>query len=185
MPIKLSDQLAKDCIQLERRVGNWATSLKSKLKKVHRIVGQRWRTEAVKRVPVDTSTLKQRVISNVYEELGYIFVTEVGSNVPEYPVLLEFGSQFIAKGAVLRLGLSTTITDAQAIHTWPAKQEDAIAKTSFSRDVDGNLWNNPTKFTHAIVGGPQEQMPWLRPSFNSIRTWVIDQLNSTLEPPPA
>lgn len=182
MPIKLSDQLAKDCVQLENRVSNWTKSLKAKLHRAHRIIGVRWQAEAVKRVPVDTSTLKQRLLKNVYQDSEFIYVTEVGTNVPEYPIYVEFGTRFIARGAVLALGLSTTITDAQAIHTWPAKQADEIGKTSFSRDVHGNLWNNPSQFTHAIVGGPQEQMPWLRPSFNHIKSWVIDQLNGVLVP---
>ncbi len=182
MVAKLSDQLAKDCIQFERRVENWTKSLKAKLEKAHKIIGVRWHAEAVKRVPVDTGTLKTRILRNVYQDGQYIFVTEVGSNVPEYPTYLEFGTRFIAKGAVLRLGLSTDITDQQAIHTWQAKQDDEIKKTSFSIDIHGKLWNNPSKFVHAIVAGPQEQMPWLRPAFNTIKTWVIDQLNGVIVP---
>jgi hypothetical protein len=180
MVAKLGHQFAEDCIQLEKRIGKWSDGATKNLKRVHEIVGVRWKAEAVKRVPVDTSRLKQQINKNVYQDGQFVFVTEVGTNVKDYPIYLEFGTSHIAHGAVLALGTSTEITDAQAIHTWPAKEFDAIAKTSHS-EKGGKLYNS----SMVQVAGPQEQMPWLRPAFNSIRVWVIDQLNSAIEPPPS
>lgn len=184
MVTKLGMSFAEDCVQLDKRISQWTSDAKKNLKRVHRIVGQRWRAEAVKRVPVEFGTLKERILSNAYEDGQYIFVTEVGTNVVEYPVYLEFGTRFIAKGQVLAIGDSTDITDQQAVHTWPAKEYEAIAKTSHSINSAGELRNDPSRFVSQIVAGPQEQMPWLRPAFNSIRIWVIAQLNTTIEPPP-
>lgn len=181
--IKLGEEFARDCIQLENRIKNWTKELKAKLHAVHREVGARWKAEAVKRVPVDTSTLKQRILNNVYLDQQYIYVTEVGTNVEEYPVYLEFGTEYIARGAVMRLGDSTEITDQQAIHMWPAKEADAIESTSYSINTNDERLNRVGDLAGAgkVKGGPQEQMPWLRPAFNSIKTWVIDSLNQTIE----
>ena len=38
-----------------------------------------------------------------------------------YPVYVEFGTKYIAGGRVLALGFEPTITDAQAVKFWPAK----------------------------------------------------------------
>lgn len=183
--IKLGEELSRDCITLERRIGNWSADLKAKLRAVHREVGVRWKGEAVKRVPVDTGFLKSKILSNVYQEQELVYVTEVGTNVPEYPVDLEFGTKYIARGAVLRLGDSTNLTDQDAIHMWPAKQADAIKSTSYSINTNDERLNKIGELAGANKqGGPQEQMPWLRPAFNSIRQWVIDSLNNVVVVPP-
>ena len=162
--IRLGEELARDCVSLEARAGNWSKSLKAKLLKVHKQVGARWRDEAQRRVPVDKDTLRARLFHNEYEETQYIYVTEMGTNIPEYPVYLEFGTRFIAGGAVLALGDSTGLTDQDAIHTWPAKEKGL---TGMAAGTNSN-----------------EQMPYIRPAFNSIREWVIERLNSTTVVPP-
>lgn len=162
--IRLGEELTRDCVSLENRVGNWSKSLKARLKAVHREVGVRWKGEAQRRVPVDTGFLKTKLMHNVYDEQQYVYVTEVGTNIPEYPVYLEFGTRFIAGGAVLALGDSTGLTDQDAIHMWPAKAEGLAGMGTGVSST--------------------EQMPYIRPAFNSIREWVIDSLNQTAVVPP-
>lgn len=185
--ITLGQEFTRDCVALENRIGQWSKDLKAKLRAVHKEVGMMWAAGAVKRVPVDTSTLKNRILHNVYIDNQYVYVTEVGTNIPEYPIDLEFGTKWIAKGAVLALGTSTQITDQQAIHIWPAKagvdfHADYTSVSINTQDERLNLAGNlagPNK-----KGGPQEQMPWLRPAFNAIKTIVIDSLNQTMVIPP-
>lgn len=184
--ITLGQQFTRDCVELQNRITNWPEHLKQRLRHVHEVIGVRWKAEAVKRVPVDTSRLKQSIMKNVYLEGGYMYVTEVGTNIEKYPVYLEFGTQYIAKGAVLALGDSTDLTDQEAIHMWPAKAADAIATTSVAIDAQGNRLNIAGGHAGAgpTLGGPQEQMPWLRPAFNSIKIWVIDSLNAVITAAP-
>lgn len=183
--ITLGQEFTRDCVALENRIGQWSKDLKAKLRAVHLEVGMRWQAEAIKRVPVDTSTLKQRILKNVYVDNQYVYVTEVGTNIPEYPIDLEFGTKWIARGRVLALGTSTQITDQQAIHMWPAKEADAIKETSYSINTNDERLNKTGDLAGPNQkGGPQEQMPWLRPAFNSIKTWVVDSLNQTAVIPP-
>lgn len=165
--IKLGELFAKDLYDLEHRLSKWPDDFKKRLNAVHREIGVRWKSEAIKRVPVDTGFLKSKILNNVYIENTYTYVTEVGTNIPEYPIDLEFGTRYIAGGSVLALGDSTELTDQQAVHMWPAKAEGLIGLTA--KQAASNT----------------EQMPWLRPSFNFIKTWVIDSLGSVMAVPPA
>lgn len=167
---------------LERRVQSWEQSVKNKAFKTFRRIEVVWRGQAVKRVPVDTSTLKQHIIGNTFWSSTTQITVEVGTNIFGYPDFLEFGTDRIAGGAVKALGLSPDITDSMAVHTWPAKEGEASELTSHSyKRIDGGgiLRNS----LGARVGGPQEQMPWLRPAFNSISIWAQEQISGIIEIP--
>lgn len=179
MNVSLNPQLNDDLINLEQHLLDWSKSLKPNLEKSFKIVGQRWRSEAVKRLPVDTGRLKQSMISNVYSDAGGLVTLEVGTNVAEYPIYVEFGTRFIAGGRVLALGPDVGITDAQAMTVWPAKNKDF---------VDEETGKGNTRLFNAVQarlarGGSQEQMPWLRPAFNAIRQWAIDTIVLGCQPP--
>jgi len=136
-------------------------------------ITMRWKNEAQKRVPVDTSHLKQNML-NAVKNKGMRLIGEVGTNVP-YAAHLEFGTDYIAGGKVKALGMDPRITDAQAIHTWAAKEGDAIRRTSHSY-YRGDLFNIKSK----KVGGPQEQMPFLRPAWMAIELWAIGEIRKVL-----
>ena len=170
--VKLGDDLLKDIDDFQKQLQAWKAGLSKRVEKQHKIVGVRWRSEAQKRVPVDTGFLRQKILSNVYSASPHVYTTECGTNVEGYPVYLEFGTRFIAHGQVLKIGSRIDVTDIDAVHTWKAKREDAIEATSHSIDDKRQLYNAANN----AVAGPQEQMPWLRPSFNEIKSWVIDTL---------
>lgn len=170
--VKLGSELLADIDDFEKQMQAWKSGLGRKVEKAHKIIGVRWRGESQKRVPVDTGNLRQRILSNVYSPEASTFVTECGTNVEGYPVYLEFGTRFIAQGQVLKIGPRLDVRDTDAVHTWAAKEQDAIQETSYSIDSNRQLFN----INSEAVGGPQEQMPWLRPSFNEIKPWVIDTL---------
>lgn len=162
---------------------------------------ERWRAAAVKRVPVDNSTLKQNILSEWFWR-GSELYGAVGTNIP-YGVYVEFGTKFIAKGAVLALGTRARITDAQSVHTWAAKEGDAIETTSASyhkHSEDDRLLRNRSgqwiykssrglkttdNFDKALKspGGPQEQMPWLRASFTEEEFDMVEDLKDALRRP--
>jgi HK97 gp10 family phage protein len=163
--------------QLEKRLLNWEQSVQAKAKRAMKDIAERWRDEAQQRVPVDKSTLKDRILENSYEENG-VFIAEVGSNL-EYAKFLEFGTDYIAGGKVKALGDDPGITDAEAITIWAAKNaglvnnETGKVKAGLVKAIDKNL----------KAGGSQEQMPWLRPAFNSIRRWAEKLIVNALNPP--
>ena len=105
--------------QLEARLQGWMKAVEPQAEQAMKQIAQRWQAEAQTRVPVDTATLEDRILQNVYKENGVI-VAEVGSNI-EYAAYLEFGTDYIAGGRVKALGMGPEITDAQAIKSWPAK----------------------------------------------------------------
>ena len=178
---ELIDSLNAFADVLER----WTKEGRRRLERAHRLIGQRWRAEAVKRVPVDEGRLRQGVIANTFEDGDGVLVTEVGTNVKDYPVWLEFGTELIAGGRVKALGDSPFVTDAQAVHDWPAKSGEASLKTSSRIDTDGGARGRRRNVLGQFVRGAQEQMPWLRPAFNFIRLWAIEQLNEAYRPPGA
>lgn len=116
-------------------------------------IGNRWESEAKRRVPVETGLLRNSIFHEVGKEGGEQYVT-VGSN-QDYAPHIEFGTDWIAGGAVKALGLSPEITDAQAVTSWPAKDANA-------------------------TGGSMEQMPFLRPAFMAIRDWALKRLENVL-----
>lgn len=139
------DIMTRDVRRLQKRIV-------SRITRTHRRIGEMHRSEAVPRVPVDTSNLKQRLLTNTYREGDHI-ITETGTNVEDYPIYVEFGTEYIAGGRVLALGKNPRITDAEAIKNWPAKEQD---------------------------GGEREQMPWLRPSWMAIEDRAIAELTAVL-----
>lgn len=184
MDISLGRQFSDGLDEFVKKLGRWTKEGRKRLIRAHKIIGQRWLAEMKKRVPRDDGTLAQRLLTNTYEENGEI-ITENGSNLA-YAKYLEFGTQFIAGGAVKALGDSPDLTDADAIHDWPAKRAEAIKQTSASRDTSGGATGRLRNAGGQFVGGrPQEQMPWLRPSFTEIRKWAIKQIDESYEPPTA
>lgn len=152
-------------------IRQWPTNVERNLLSAHKRIGKRWHAGAVKRVPVDESTLKQRIVTNTSRQ-GQQFVTEVGTNVP-HGVYVEFGTRHIAGGRVLALGSGADISDADAITSWPAKDGG----------IGGNQRVQAAIQRRHARGDRDEQMPWLRPAFNDIRDWAIKQLNKATEPP--
>lgn len=181
MQVTLHQEFAHQLNQLTLHLQNWRRSGEDQMWKAMQRIGERFRAEAVKRVPVDTGRLVNAILKNTYRDAGEIF-TEVGTNVKDYPAFVEFGTEYIAKGAVLALGERVDITDAEAIHWWPAKAGEATENTSVGLR-DGKLIN---KAGDVIARQrPQEQMPWLRPSFMAIRAWAVLQIENAVKPPAA
>lgn len=181
--ITLGKEFELDLKELETFLYRWSDSAEKELKQALRKIGARTQAEAVQRVPVDTSNLKQRILWNLYRQAGEWFV-EIGTNVRNYPEYLEFGTEYIARGRVKQLGESPLLTDEQAIHDWPAKSGDATDLTSVRIDTSGGargrLRNSKGQF---LKGRAQEQMPWLRPAFNKNRMWAVALLDQALAPP--
>lgn len=154
MEVKLSKQFTKDLGSFAKAVEQWEIDAQRELEHAHGLIGQRWRAEAVKRVPVDEGRLVNAILDNVVVTPNVI-ETEVGTNV-EYGPFLEFGTDAIASGQVKALGTDPHITDKDAITSWPAKHADGEQRT---------------------------QMPWLRPSFWAIHKWAVKLINACLNPP--
>ncbi len=165
MRASLGKQLLDDLAEFESLLRRWSVEGRKRHRRAHKRIGQKWRAEAVKRVPVDEGTLKARLVANTYDAGGGDIVTEVGSNVP-HSEFIEFGTQFIAGGEVKArfgepAGFPVVVTDQQAITEWPAKTDEAIAGSASSR----------------------EQMPFLRPAFWAIRPFILRELDAAYEPP--
>ncbi len=163
--ITLHESFARELRSLANVFRAWDRESSVNLRKTMRVICQRFRAEAIKRVPVGhmktkqgnivtTGQLKKLILDEV-EELVSGVIGRVGTNIP-YGVYTEFGTEYIAGGRVKALGDGVDITDAQAIKDWPAKRV---------QPVQG------------------EQMPWLRPAFNAIKPWAIEKLNAVLNPP--
>jgi len=171
-PVTLNREFMRQLDELADALKEWDGKGFKKLVRAHNLIGQRHRAEAVKRVPVDTSNLVQKIFTNT-DVVGKKIVTETGTNV-DAGIFVEFGTKHIAGGRVKALGDKIEITDTQAIKDWPAKQADLSPPTE---KVQAAL----TK--RAKRGGPQEQMPWLRPSWMAIRKWAVKLINDALRPP--
>lgn len=161
MVLRLGRQMESDAMALARYLRRWAKSINVRLVEALEQSGVAWQVEAIKRVPEDTGDLAAGIESNVYTApAGYVL--EVGTNVTKdgvcYAVYVEWGTDIIASGRVKALGDGPYITDAQAIHTWLAKELRGATK-------------------------PAEQMPWLRPSFVAIYPELLVRLNKAVNPP--
>ena len=146
------------------------------IEEILRWLAKAWQAGAKRRAPVGkTGDLRNKVLKAVRWENGIVFV-EVGSNMP-YAIFVEFGTKHIAGGRVKKLGLRVDITDRDAIHSWPAKDGQAIASTSDRFDANVNR--------RRTAGGQfarvQEQMPWLRPAFNELRPKLYAKIQRILE----
>lgn len=195
MQITLNQQFRADLELFGKAAARWGAEAPRRLKTAHRKIGALHRQEAVKRVPVDEGTLRQRILTNTYETDGMIF-TETGTNIPEYPIYIEFGTKYIAGGRVKRLGTAPDLTDAQAITLWPAKNFGSLVDfLGGSKDRrPGQIDEETGKANERIVagfaarlarGGAQEQMPWLRPAFQKIKVDAIGLLHAAMDPPGA
>jgi hypothetical protein len=163
--------------QLEKRLQNWEQSVRAKAKDAMNKITIRWRDEAEERAPVDERRLGPGILGNSYEENG-VFISEVGSNL-DYAKYVEFGTDYIAGGKVKALGDDPGVTDAQAITVWAAKNTDLVDNETGKADRRGNAAIEKS----LSKGGSQEQMPWLRPAFNSIRRWAEKLIVNALNPP--
>lgn len=164
--VTLHRQFSQQLNSLAAAFRFWKREGIKKLEKAHRVIGQRVKGEAQRRVPVETSRLKQGILT-VTSRDPQGFVTEVGTNVKSdkgfpYPVVLEFGSKFIAKGRVKALGEGASISDSDAIKDWPAKEAGGSEQGGKSS---------------------REQMPFLRPAWNFVLPEAIELINKALEPP--
>ncbi len=176
--VTLHKQFSQQLNSLMAAFQFWKRDGIAKLEKAHRIIGQRVKGEATRRVPVESGRLKQGIIT-VTSRDAQGFVTEVGTNVKSdrgfpYPVVLEFGSRFIASGRVQALGDSANITDANAIKDWPAKAAGVRKKNSRGKFIKGGTGGNRSS---------AEQMPWLRPAWWFVMPEAITLINKALEPP--
>ncbi len=177
--VTLHKQFAQQLNSLAAAFRFWKRDGIKKLEKAHRVIGQRVKGEAQRRVPVATSRLKQGILT-VTSRDAQGFVTEVGTNVKSekgfpYPVVLEFGSKFIASGRVVALGEGTDISDADAIKDWPAKAASAL-----KRDAQGRFLTGSGAKMKSSAGS---QMPWLRPAWNFVMPEAIQLINKAMEPP--
>lgn len=141
-----------------------------------------WMREAKYRVPVETGVTRNTILGNTSVGPDEA-VCEVGSN-QKHAAFIEFGTKFIAGGSVAAMGRDPEITDAQAVHTWAAKDQNETSRTSRGLTVDGRLANRQAVEIKGKRGqvGMQEQMPWLRTSFMKIRLKVIIWLGDCLRP---
>lgn len=189
MEITVGRQFFDDLRDFEILLKKWDSQSRQRVFRAYRRVGVAWKAEAIKRIPVKTGMARQHVVTNTSWDGDHEIFTETGSNLtdPEtgipYPVYIEFGTKWIAKGRVKALGYDPFVTDSQAVHTWQAKEEDAIRKTSASyRKIDGGSARF-NRFGEFVGSSPQEQMPWLRPAFNFIRDWAIREIEQSFVPP--
>lgn len=171
--------LGIDVHNFAQAIAFWGTETQARLKRAHKWAGQLWVAEAKKRCPVDEGRLRSSIRTNTYSDSYGILITEVGTNV-EYGVYVEFGTKWIANGAVLRIGLRPDVNDAQSIHWWRAKAGDAF-------DVDDvSIAHRGGKLVTLGGGeaaGPQEQMPWLRSAWSVCRPKVIQWFSDAMQPP--
>lgn len=161
------DTFESDTKQLAFRVERWTERVEHRAERALQVIGVDWRDRAKERVPVSAGadtiggSLESHIFKNVYTEGLYRTLTlEVGTNIP-YGVYVEFGTRYIAGGAVLRLGFGPEVTDAMAVKDWPAKDE---------RTEGGTIGND-------------QQMPWLRPAWFAVEKRALERINEIHEPP--
>ena len=66
--ITLHQEFAQELKKLADMLRAWDKSCLDGIIKALKIIGQRWKAEAVKRVPVDTGNLKNRILTDTYKE---------------------------------------------------------------------------------------------------------------------
>lgn len=174
--------------RIQRVVRAWSDQVQRELPKLFRQLGFKWHAEAVKRVPVDEGTLKEKILHTTYYESN-VLTTDVGTNVQDqstgfrYPQALEFGTRFIAARQVLAIGDKPEVRDTEAIHSWPAKDGEAIDGTSSSIDTAGGAAGRLRDAKGRFAAGPQEQMPWLRTSWTSgVKDWFLAKYQQIMNP---
>ena len=184
MKIKLSPKFTRDLKLLAQALTDWDKEGRRKLEQTYRKHGLLWQGESKKRVPVDEGRLEKSILAPPPFWNGVVLTQEVGTNV-EYGPFLEFGTERIAGGDVKAIGDKPEVSDLEAVHTWPAKEGEAIDKTSDSIDTSGGatgaLRNAKGQFTFKA----QEQMPFLRTGFVAIKPGLIADVDASYEPPKA
>jgi hypothetical protein len=171
-------------------VQRFSAQLNKELGLAFRDIATEWQRQAKLRIPVETGVTRNTVLSEHGRQPNGEWFCAVGSN-QKHAKFIEFGTKHIADGAVKALGTGADVTDAQAIHSWPAK--DATADQG-RRDMGGR-WvaakGGSTSAMHKggalrnklgrfVKASPQEQMPWLRPSFMAIQEKVMGRLAKAL-----
>lgn len=188
MEITVGRQFFDDLRDFEILLKKWDSQSRQRVFRAYRRVGVAWKAEAQKRIPIKTGMARQHVVTNTSWDGDHEIFTETGSNLvdPEtgipYPIYIEFGTKWIAKGRVKALGYDPFVTDAQAVKNWPAKDAEALTEgnaVGAKLDKNGKLRDSKGRF----IGGPGEQMPWLRPAFNFIRDWAIREIEQSFVPP--
>jgi hypothetical protein len=164
----------------EQILHRWRPQVRKNLKEAFRDIATAWQLEAKRRVPVDTGLTRNTILKEHGENNNFEFYCAVGSN-QKHAKYIEFGTKHIAGGRVKALGTGDDITDAQAVHSWPAKDGNAKSKTSASIDLSGKTKGRLRNMTGRFVKGAQEQMPWLRPSFMAIREKALGRLAKALQ----
>lgn len=161
------DSFDTDARQLAFRVERWSERVEQRTERALQVIGVDWRDRAKERVPVSANddtiggSLESHIFHNVYTEgIARTVTLEVGTNIP-YGVYIEFGTRYIAGGAVLALGFGPEVTDAMAVKDWPAKDE---------RTLGGSLGND-------------QQMPFLRPAWFAVEPRALARINEIHEPP--
>lgn len=169
----------------------WSVDGRREILMAFRQVGERFKGEAKKRVPVDEGRLRNAIMSNSYEDWAGDIITEVGTNV-EYGVYVEFGTKWIAGGAVKAIGLKPEVSDAEAVHWWKEKAGGALRFDQSRPDSGGYRMDNISigfrggqlvTVGGGAAGGPQEQMPWLRAAWSAIKDWARDLIFNAMRPP--
>lgn len=142
--VRMSLEGAGELVSTLRR---WDRDTSARLKSELDLIGEAWKTEAKKRVPVEHGVLRNSINKEVTVSRDD-FELAVGTHV-KYGVYLEFGTEHIAGGRVKALGDSPDVTDQQAITDWPAKAE---------------------------TNARREQMPWLRTAWHAIKERAIRRI---------
>ena len=144
--------------------------LQKEMKRALTEIAIRWQLEAKKRAPVETGLMRNTIMYEVeWDELRGVGSVAVGSN-QKYAAFVEFGTKWIAGGRVLALGQGW-LTDAEAVKIWPAKNNNLVDPKT------GSVSKRAAKAIESMAsGGPQEQMPWLRPAWMAIADWARGRL---------
>lgn len=176
--ITLHESFAKELHSFADLIRAWDKDGVSRMLKAMQRIGQRFKTEAQKRAPVDEGRLRSSIQANTFDD-GRQIVTEVGTNVKEYPIYVEFGTEYIAGGRVKALGDDVDITDAQAITIWKAKNSGIVDdRTGIVKEAVQSAISKRLR-----QGSAGEQLPWLRPAFHAIKEWAIAQQAAAMSPP--
>ena len=140
-------------------------------------VAQKWLREIVRHCPVDTGLLRQSFQvrpASLGEASRGVIEASVGTNVP-YAVFLEYGTRFIAGGAV-----ASWAPGDPPILDWAAKRGDANGSTVVSIDPDGTGRTPKGKPASAKATSGAEFMPPMRGSWYQIEPQMVAELQELL-----
>jgi len=143
----------KGVAELAKHLEDLTEEAERELEQAMAEIAAAWAAEAEDRAPVETGNLEGTILHDSGKTAEGYFAA-VGSN-ESYAAFIEFGTRWIAGGAVKALGLNPNITDASAVTSWPAKE----------------------------AGGAKsgEQMPFLRPAFMALEPWILKRLKQVFD----